>query len=86
MSYIDPSTNFIIPDKPATLVNSSSILGYSYNDQTYELFIWYKGKKQVVYRYLMCYPVTLAQVFNSGPGIGLRARNILRSLPKMKVR
>ena len=82
----DVSTNFVIPDKPDNLVNSSSVLGYTYNGQNYTLFVWYKGKKQSCYRYLMCYPTTFAQVFNSGPGIGKKARDVLRSLPSMKVR
>lgn len=83
---LDPTTNFVIPEKPETLVSSSSILGYSYDAHKYELFVFYKGKHNSVYRYLMCYPTTFAQVFASGAGIGGKAAKILKTLPKMKVR
>jgi len=83
----DISQAITIPDKPQTLVSSSSVLGYSYNEQTYELFVWFrgKGKAQPVYRYLMVYPPMFSSIFGSGQGIGKRISQ-LKNLPKMKLR
>jgi hypothetical protein len=82
----DISQQIRIPDKPQTLVNSSSIQGYSYDDQNYVLYVWYKGKQQPIYRYLMVFPIQFAQIFNEGGSIGLKARNSLKANPKLKVR
>lgn len=88
MSFTDPTTNIVVPDKPANLVSSSSIMGYSYDDVNYILDVWYHSKsgKQSLYRYFLVYPVTLAQVFNSGSGLGLKARNTLKAFRYQKLR
>ena len=87
MSTLDPSAlSTSVPDKPQVLVNSTSIMGYSYDASNYVLHIWYKGVKQPIYRYLMVYPTTVAQIFSTGPSIGIKARNILKTLPRLKLR
>ena len=78
----DPTTNQHIPDKPENLVNSSSIVGYTYHDSgplEYTLDVWYTGRKGVsLYRYFMIFPVQMAQIFNEGGSVGLKARNSLK--------
>ena len=85
----DQITSIVVPEKPQTLVSSSSVEGYHYNDTTYELFVFYKGKAGKagsLYRYLMVYPVVFAQIFNSGQGIGNKAQKLLKGLPYQKIR
>jgi hypothetical protein len=83
----DISQAITIPDKPQTLVNSSSVIGYSYNEATFELFVWFhgKGKAQPIYRYLMCFPPMFSSIFQSGGSIGKKISQ-LKALPKMKLR
>ena len=63
-----------IPDKPDVLVNSSSVLGYSYNPESLTLLVWFKGRKSAVHVYYRCYPTQVRDVFMSGGSIGSKFR------------
>jgi hypothetical protein len=84
----EPINNIVsvVPDKPDTLIQSSSVLGYSYDDVNYTLTVWYHGKSKSIYQYYLVYPTTIAQIFNEGGSIGLKARNTLGSYRKLKLR
>jgi hypothetical protein len=78
--------SIVVPDKPQTLVSSTSVIGYSYDDKAYQLVVWYKGKKPSVYRYLMVLPPVVSSIFDSGGSIGLKLRDAVKGLPHMKLR
>jgi len=85
---LDPTTNITVPQKPDTLVSSSSISGYSYDSKQYILDVWFKSSKgkETIYRYFLIYPTMFAQIFNSGAGIGKKAQKTLKGLRYMKLR
>ena len=73
-------------DKPETLIDSSSILGYSYDSDSYELLVWYRGKKETIYRYLNVSPPVMSQIFDFSNSVGKEARKTLRGYPSIKLR
>jgi hypothetical protein len=85
MSTLDPqASNLTIPDRPKTLVRSSSVEGYSYDSQTYQLDVWYKPNK--LYRYYLAYPNLISSIFDTPGSVGAKARNGLKGLRHIRLR
>lgn len=83
---INSNQNQSIPDKPDVLVNSSSIIGYTYDATNYVLTLWYRSKRPSIYRFYNVFPPMLSDIFVSGAGIGSKARNTLKGLMYQKLR
>lgn len=75
-----------IPDKPQNLINSKSIVGYSYDANAYVLDVFYQGRKQSIYRYFMVYPPVMSQIFDSSGSMGSKAYNLLKEYRSTKLR
>jgi len=75
-----------LPDKPKTLIRSSSVIGYSYDPFSYQLDVWYRFKHgNSLYRYFLVYPPMISQIFDSGPSVGKKARQMLKGLRYIKL-
>jgi hypothetical protein len=77
-----------IPQQPNVLVNSSSVVGYSYDNTNYILDVWYKNSKGAdsIYRYFMVYPNIVSSIFDSGGSYGKNAKANLKGLMFNKLR
>ncbi len=60
-------------NSPASLVNSSAIIGYTYDAEGYELTVYYKGKSQAVRVFKDVMPPEVSDIFDSGGSIGKKA-------------
>jgi hypothetical protein len=84
---VSSALNLNIPERPQTLVNSSSVVGYTYLEKEYSLLIWFKGPKQSIYLYRLVYPPMFSQVFSSGSQIGKKVHKVLGQHPyRVKLR
>ncbi len=63
---------------PSTLVNSSAIIGYTYDAEGYELTVYYKGKSQAVRVFKDIMPPEVSDIFDSGGSIGKKAIKMLK--------
>lgn len=81
------TTQLNIPAKPEILTSgSTSIEGYSYDASDFVLDVWFRGRRRSIYRFFLVYPVTVTQIFNSGPSVGLKARKILGGYRKVRLK
>lgn len=70
-------------DKPENVVKgSSSVVGYSYDAQTYELIVWFHGG--VAYQYSNVMPPEMSQVFDSPGSVGAKLRRLIVKTHKAK--
>lgn len=72
-------------NSPEVLINSSSIIGYTYDSNTYKLTVYYKGKSGAVHEYSNVMPPTISQIFDSGGSIGRKAYQKLKGYPSIKL-
>jgi hypothetical protein len=88
MVNIDPDQFDVsqVPSQPAVLVDSSAIIGYAYDANSYVLDVFYKGKNQSIYRYYNVFPPVVSDVFDSAGSIGLKARNSLKGYRSQKLK
>ena len=75
-----------IPTSPQTLVQSSMVVGYSYDSTSYTLDVWFAGPKASVYRYYLVYPNIVSQMFDNGGSIGRNVLSNLKSNQKIKLK
>jgi hypothetical protein len=80
------NSNDVLPLKPDKLVQSGSIIGYSYDSNSYILDVFYKGRNQAIHRYNNVFPPVISQIFDSSGSIGRKAQLLLKDYESSKVK
>lgn len=87
MNQLDPNqASQVVLSAPQVLTASSVIQGYTYDASSYQLVVWFKGKKKSVYRYYNVFPGAVSDVFDRGGSIGSNASKMLKGYQKQKLR
>ncbi len=72
-------------NSPTVLVNSSSIIGYTYDSNEYKLTVYYKGKSKSVREYSDVMPPMVSKIFDSAGSIGSKAYKNLKGLKSISL-